>query len=495
MSADLLAEFGQAPAPAKRSTDQQLEKYQRSPLDDDPDQRSGSSGSLYNGPPDALLETSQSTIDRPWTHLSDRSLPLHQNSDVLFDVAFDTPASDPDDDWGDFEGPEPSKQAPLPAAPQQSNTPLSTISKPTQEGLPDSGTIDLLGSLTLEDSAPPEEQTPKSVETKGLATASTVQTQSTWDDASFDDWEILNPASSHTQTEHPERKIRSPTKSPSRIVGKTPTKPPSRTAGKTPEPSKSSVSTWDDDSIDDWGDFTDGPSAQPAPIPSPSPSSLVSKSSAPEVTVRPTNVPPPSILLQMFLDIFESLHKDAIVAQSALRSSASPPSSVSVTASNIHNTLQSAARVIAGRGFRWKRDTILSQSMRIGPARSGKGGMKLNSVNKQEHIKEEQDAVDVLVAWRERSAIFNFVLQGVGQRPIPAVADPSALKVITARAEQGALKASHPCGLCSLKRDERVLRIDESNVQDSFGDWWTEHWGHTSCRQFWEANRDQLRQR
>lgn len=487
MSADLLAEFGQAPAP-RSSISQQPEEYQKSSLNDDPDQRSGHfglSGSPYNGPPNALLETSQSTTDHPWMNLSNRDNPLHQSSDVLFDVAFDTPASDADDDWGDFEGPEPSKQAPLPAAPRQSDIPLS-ISKPTQENIldPGTGTIDLLGSLSLQDSAPLEEQAPKSVRAKHLATASTVQTESTWDDASFDDWEILNPApSQNSRPKRPERKIGSPTK------------PPSKTVRNTPEPSKSSVSTWDDDSVDDWGDFTDGPSAQPAPIPSPSPSSLVSRSSAPEVTVRPTNVPPPSILLQMFLDIFESLHKDALVAQSELRSSASPSTHVSITTSKIHNTLQSAARVIAGRGFRWKRDTILSQSMRIGPARSGKGGMKLNSVNKQEHIKEEQDAVDVLVAWRERAAIFNAVLQGAGQRPIPAVPDPSALKVITARAEQGALKASHACALCSLKRDERVLRIDESNVQDSFGDWWTEHWGHTSCRQFWEANRDQLRQR
>jgi hypothetical protein len=63
------------------------------------------------------------------------------------------------------------------------------------------------------------------------------------------------------------------------------------------------------------------------------------------------------------------------------------------------------------------------------------------------------------------------------------------------RSEEGAIKASHPCALCALKRDERILRVDEGDVNDSFGEWWTEHWGHTGCRIFWERNKDLLLQR
>lgn len=134
--------------------------------------------------------------------------------------------------------------------------------------------------------------------------------------------------------------------------------------------------------------------------------------------------------------------------------------------------------------------------MRIGPARAGKSsGMKLNAVNKHEDVKEEQDAVDVLALWRERAALFNAVVQSAGLRPIPTVAGPAALKVVTAKPRQGALKAAHACALCALKRDERVLRVDEEDVQDSFGEWWTDHWGHTGCRLFWEANHGLLGQR
>lgn len=121
--------------------------------------------------------------------------------------------------------------------------------------------------------------------------------------------------------------------------------------------------------------------------------------------------------------------------------------------------------------------------------------MKLNAVNKHEDVKEEQDAADVLALWRERAALFNAVVQSAGLRPIPAVAGPAALKVITAKSGQGALKAAHACALCALKRDERVLRVDEEDVQDSFGEWWTDHWGHTGCRLFWEANHGMLGQR
>jgi hypothetical protein len=67
-------------------------------------------------------------------------------------------------------------------------------------------------------------------------------------------------------------------------------------------------------------------------------------------------------------------------------------------------------------------------------------------------------------------------------------------RVTTAMASQGAIKAPHACALCGLKRDERIPKIDE-NVEDSFGEWWTEHWGHTECRQFWEDNMGLLGQR
>lgn len=507
MSADLLAAFGQAPASANGSFGQQPAKHPQSSLFDEPAKENsffGSPGGLHGGPPNAPRRPSPSTLDDPWNVHEHKNfeLPQHQNSDVLFDAAYDAPASDEDDDWGDFEGPESSEQpAASPTALQKSTAPLPQRSQSVQKASPVPQTIDLLGSLSIQDPTPNKNQASNVAENTNLAKSNTVQTSSTWEVDSFDDWgDFTNtPSQPQPQPQPKPKKPIAPTKPIAKTVGKA--------SGKKSDETKLPTSTWDDDSFDDWGDFADGPSAQPAPaskqkstptppVSSPSPSSFASGTAAPAATVRPTNIPPPSVLLELFLDVFESLHKEALLAKSQLRSPETLATPVTTTASNIHNVLQSAARVIAGRSLRWKRDTILSQSMRIGPARSGKaGGMKLTSVNKQENIKEEQDAVDVLISWRERAAIFNAVLQGVGQRPIPAIPDPSALKVITARADQGALKASHPCALCSLKRDERVLRVDEQEVQDSFGEWWTEHWGHTSCRKFWEVNRSLLGQR
>jgi hypothetical protein len=486
MSADLLAEFGQAPAPASGSSGQQ---NQKDSIFDDFKQENidffgaPASASQHTKAADTIPKAAgnHSAVQTPWVSHSRPhfDLPLNQDSDVLFDAAFDVPTSDADDDWGDFEGPESTfQQASRPNASSQQSSiatfPKSQPSKSRQDEFGASGIDDLLDSLSMSDATPTLNQETKVPQKKQHAQSDN-NNQSTWDDDSFGDWGEFADA---------------PT-----------SKPAPKVTAKNAIPA---VSTWNDDAFDDWGDFSDGPSAPPAPkinptaptVTSPASRSFVSGSSASSPSVRPTNIPPPSVLLELFIDVFEHLQKEAISVKSQLRSSPPNTTNLSTTASNIHNTLESAARVIAGRTLRWKRDTILSQSMRIGPARSGKaGGMKLNSVNKHENIKEEQDAVNVLSLWRERAAVFSSVLQSAGQRPIPAVPEPSALKVIVARSDQGALKASHSCALCALKRDERVLRVDETEVQDSFGEWWTEHWGHTHCRQFWETNRHLLGQR
>lgn len=497
MSADLLAEFGQAPTPDNRSG-QQPSQYQKNSFFDVDENIDffGSSGSVeHNKPPNptpgAVSQFATPAASWQGPGHQEFDLPLNPHSDVLFDAAFDTPAYDTDDDWGEFEGPDSNTLHAQSTTLQQSRTATSPKPEPRQNDSQVSRTIDLLDSLSMQDSAPAVKHPSKIAKKNQDLGPNNNQAQATWEDDSFGDWADFDD---------------SPASQPPPMVSEKKTKPPTKPPVKFNKPA---ASTWDDDAFDDWGDFSDGPFVKPVPkskptspptVPGPAPSSFVSGTTAPAATVRPTNIPPPSVLLELFLDVFENLQKEAALAKTQLRSSAPPSSSssntVSTTALNIHNVLQSAARVIAGRSLRWKRDTILSQSMRIGPARSGKvGGMKLNSVNKQENIKEEQDAVDVVTTWRERAAIFNAVLQAAGQRPIPTVPDPSALKVITARADQGALKASHPCALCSLKRDERVLRVDEQGVQDSFGEWWTEHWGHTACRQFWETNRNLLGQR
>lgn len=131
--------------------------------------------------------------------------------------------------------------------------------------------------------------------------------------------------------------------------------------------------------------------------------------------------------------------------------------------------------------------------MKIGPAQSGKSsGMKLSSVSRAESIKEEQEAVGLIEAWRHHASAFNSILQSCGERPVPIISDK--IRIGSATAEQGALKASHACALCGLKRDERLPKVDD-DAQDSFGDWWFEHWGHTDCKWFWEEHSDKLHRR
>ncbi|EKV08050.1 serine/threonine-protein kinase ppk6 [Penicillium digitatum] len=497
MSADLLAAFGQAPVPDSKSI-QKPSQYRKPPfltVDGNFD-FFGSSESVQhkersNPNPAAVSQFAAPEASRQSPGHQEFDLPLNPGSDLFFDAALDAPASD-EDDWGEFEGPDANTQHAQSTSLWRSTITMSPSPEPRQDSTQVSTTIDLLDSLSMQDSRLVVKH-PSTIAKKNPNLGhSNNQHQATWEDDSFGDWGDFTDAPASQPTPKVSEKRTQPPRT-------SPTKPPVKSTN-------APASTWDDDAFDDWGDFSDGPivkalpkskPASPPTAPSPAPSSSVSGTTAPTATIRPTNIPPPSILLELFLDVFENLRKEATLAKSQLRSSASPSSqAVSTTALNVHLVLQTAARIIAGRSLRWKRDTILSQSMRIGPARSGKaGGMKLNSVNKQENIKEEQDAVDVLTTWRERAVVFNAILQAAGQRPIPVVQDPSAFKVITARADQGALKASHPCALCSLKRDERVLRVDEQSVQDSFGEWWTEHWGHTACRQFWETNRNLLGQR
>lgn len=385
-----------------------------------------------------------------------------QGAEVLFDASTeDVPTGDDDDDWGEFESADPVADKklvdvevddePNPKIPSASTH--STSSKPINT----SQTSALLDLLSLDDTPSSTNKAPATSAPQSQAPA---QTSST---ASFRD-PILQQRNTSTKSS-------------------------------------------DDQFDDDWGDFVDGfeesrPAAPgPAGTVKANPPSLTrpsqvrhtvesaskpnNQSSKPEV--RPTNIPPPSILLQLFPSIFEEFREGGYKAKH------DPGSTASDFAPRLASTLKVAARIIAGRALRWKRDTILSQSTKIGPSRSGKaGGMKLSSVSKSESVKEEQEAVGVIEAWRRHAAFFNSAILSSGGRPVPVVTD--RIRIETAGPSQGALTAPHACALCGLKRDERLPKIDE-NVEDSFGEWWTEHWGHTDCKRFWDENSKRLQRR
>lgn len=208
----------------------------------------------------------------------------------------------------------------------------------------------------------------------------------------------------------------------------------------------------------------------------------------------PTNVPPPSVILSAFPDLlnsgtalFGSMGQKASVREQVL----SNPKAVQFLGGYIALAV-TAARVMAGRKQRWHRDKILAKSMSISAA--GSKGMKLAGVDKTQQAREDREAADVVSAWREhvgrlRSAVAVAKASGNAGLKVPELSE--AMQVQTARLVPTAPK---PCVICGLKREERVAKVDV-DVEDSFGEWWVEHWGHRACKNFWVEHEQRLRQR
>lgn len=546
MSADLFAEFGQGSSSAQSSgTRPQPTQSQADSL------ISGlETSDDFFGAASSNLQSHQN-LSNPWTlsnyHYATQvpqqqafgfqtfDLPRQQDSDVLFDATVDTPASEEEDDWGEFEGPQGTSQQTQPPQTEPVIPQAQVSASQPRPAAQVTGATSSFDLLSLDETPPAPIQS--SGKSQGSAQqASNALLQPTKEDDSFDDWgeftsgQLPTTTSVETAPNKAQQPVKPATPQPKWedesfddwgefTDGQPPATTPAEAAKPAPKKAQSLVKpappqpALEDDSFEAWDDFTDGPStsptsapSKPRPKPTPNPTTpaststttpptrnFISPTTSSQPTVRPTNIPPPSVLLDLLVTLLNNLQKEALKGKR--QTSPSTATTTTTIASTIHNTLTTASHIIAGRTFRWKRDNILSQAMRIGPARSGKpGGMKLSAVNKHEDVKEEQDAVDVVGLWRERAALFNSVLQGAGLKAIPAVPDPGALKVVTAKPEQGALKAGHACALCALRREERVLRVDEG-VEDSFGEWWTEHWGHTGCRVFWERNSGLLGQR
>lgn len=231
---------------------------------------------------------------------------------------------------------------------------------------------------------------------------------------------------------------------------------------------------------DEWEPFEDGEPACNAQAALKDVSTILQKGSQtpssslpnhPSFHERPTNVPPPSSLLQLLSDVFKALHQcniDNKVPKSDL-------------AAKIVIVFRTACRLVAGRSLRWRRDTLLSQSMRISQAGKS-GGMKLTSINKSESAKEERDCKEMIRDWDLHLHEFNDIIARAGLQPhrmkIPSSAVLKTLKY------PGSTESSKQCALCGLKRNERVVEVDVDN-DDLFGEFWTEHWGHKDCYEFW----------
>ncbi|KAE9379221.1 hypothetical protein N431DRAFT_478285 [Stipitochalara longipes BDJ] len=265
---------------------------------------------------------------------------------------------------------------------------------------------------------------------------------------------------------------------------------------------------------EEWGDFADLPPEAPALELAKATSGIeadawawdtadqITEAAQPVEITPPTNIPPPSILLALFPPLFDlpqsTLFKAVTNQPFSLKNRIiSDPATVDFLRAYLLIAVVTA-RLIAGRKLRWKRDTLLSQAMKIGPAAAGgKGGMKLTGVDKAEAIREDREAADVVRVWREqlgrlRSAVA--VANSNFKDASSHLVIPELSEVMHIKTQEGALMAPKPCLICGLKREERINKVDV-RVEDSFGEWWVEHWGHRACRNFWLEHESKLKHR
>ncbi len=232
----------------------------------------------------------------------------------------------------------------------------------------------------------------------------------------------------------------------------------------------------------------------PEPITAAPPVSAASRDTPP-----PTNIPPTSIILSLFTTLLDlpntALFKPTVGQPSAVRDRIlSDPKTVDFLRGFLLLATV-AARIMAGRKLRWHRDKFLAQGMTISAAGGKGGGMKLTGVDKTQAMREDREAADVLTVWcqnvgRLRSAVATANSTLADTRDplrVPELGDNMTIQ--TAKVAPAAPRA---CIVCGLKRDERVKGVD-FEVEDSFGDWWTEHWGHRACKNFWLQHEARLR--
>lgn len=237
---------------------------------------------------------------------------------------------------------------------------------------------------------------------------------------------------------------------------------------------------------DPWDDFDDVPPPTPPKARAPATSNRVTSSvPSSSATLAPTNIPPPSILLSVFPPVLNvPLSPDTLPAHVA--------------------DCIALAHVIAGRKHRWKRSPSLAASMRIGPtAAGGKGGMKLTGLDRTETAREDREVVDVLTFWRShvgklRSSVVTANASAAAERrnmigKVPEIGQTMPVKAL--KSVEGGFTAPHECALCGLRREERVVKVDEG-VEDNFGEWWVDGTNmHVFCKAWWERNEAALRSR
>ncbi|GKT43991.1 uncharacterized protein ColSpa_04172 [Colletotrichum spaethianum] len=457
------------------------------------------------------------------------------DSNVLFDAEdFELQGGnddeEEDDEFGDFE----TVQTPFPGA----NMSPTLDSRPAQRQPPQASqpppSMDL---LSLDDDPIPVSQPPsKKPQLSSLnLTAPTSPYPQAPKSPSFHERNpfpglgLRTPTSGNFQDE--EKKKDDQTNSPSPVTawpsfGQTSPKKPSTGATKKSSTATNLQKTQEEEA---WPDFEDFPDDEPSAVDSAkppeswdwdavdgvqpaAPSPVVAKKPAPKPKTEPEpapdarddapppiNIPPPSVLLSIFPQLLDlansSLFKPTGQMPAPIKKRVlSDPGTVTFLRAYLLLAIV-AARVIAGRKLRWHRDKFLAQGMAISAA--GAKGMKLAGVDKAQAAREDREAADVVGVWREhvgrlRSAVA--AANSTVKSPRDQLRVPEINETIPVSTAKVVPTAPKPCVICGLKREERVSKVD-FDVEDSFGEWWVEHWGHRACKNFWVEHEKQLRQR
>ncbi|KAM3477020.1 hypothetical protein MY5147_002927 [Beauveria neobassiana] len=255
---------------------------------------------------------------------------------------------------------------------------------------------------------------------------------------------------------------------------------------------------WDDASYS--GVNTNAAASDTAPVTSswdwdsienPAENTITSSDSTPP----PVNVPPPSILLSLFPDLLRSggtLFKTMSGQSGSVKEQILSDPKATQFLQGYILLATTAARIMAGRKHRWHRDKILAKSMSISAA--GSKGMKLAGVDKTQVAREDREAADVVAVWREQVGRLRSAVTVANAAAHANLRVPELSETLSAHTAKMVGTAPKACVICGLKRDERIAKVD-FDVEDSFGEWWTEHWGHRACKNFWIEHEKKLRQR
>lgn len=266
-----------------------------------------------------------------------------------------------------------------------------------------------------------------------------------------------------------------------------------RKAAPAPAPAAKAVTEEEPDNWD-WDAVEASDTTAPPPPP------LSTRDDYDDKEPPPTNIPPPSVLMTILPELLSLVNTSLLKPTAghtpdARKKLLTDPSTIAFLRAYLLIATVTA-RILAGRKLRWNRDRFLAQGMAISAA--GAKGMKLAGVDKAEAGREDREAADVVAAWREQVGRVRAAVAGANGAiaeggglvlKVPEIGE--GMKVSTAKA---APRAPRQCVVCGLKREERVARVD-FEVEDSFGEWWVEHWGHRACRNFWKEHEGRLRQR